>query len=213
MAGAVARCYGQPALARRRPAKETMFQRQVAARDGSGGGTVARGRRQQRQRIVRWRRHPCHDHRCGAACLATSSPVAGALPFAESPFVICHASQALRQPSAVGHMPIAMPLLCNARLREGCSPALPTKWYPEHVASAARLLQVALDPWPLPPGGDGYCGWATALHLSARGYRVCILDNLVRRAYDAQLGLDTLTPIASAHDRVRRYAHEMDDIQ
>ena len=35
---------------------------------------------------------------------------------------------------------------------------------------------------------------------------MCILDNLVRRAYDAQLGLDTLTPIASAHDRVRRWA-------
>jgi UDP-sulfoquinovose synthase len=33
---------------------------------------------------------------------------------------------------------------------------------------------------------------------------VCIVDNLVRRQYDAQLGLDTLTPIASAHDRVRK---------
>lgn len=29
-------------------------------------------------------------------------------------------------------------------------------------------------------GGDGYCGWATALHLSARGYEVCIVDNLCR---------------------------------
>jgi nucleoside-diphosphate-sugar epimerase len=54
-------------------------------------------------------------------------------------------------------------------------------------------------------GGDGYCGWATALHLSARGYAVCIVDNLVRRSYDLQLGLDTLTPIASAHDRVRKW--------
>ncbi len=52
-------------------------------------------------------------------------------------------------------------------------------------------------------GGDGYCGWATALHLSARGYPVCIVDNLVRRQYDLQLGLDTLTPIASAHQRVK----------
>lgn len=59
---------------------------------------------------------------------------------------------------------------------------------------------------PPPPGGDGYCGWATALHLSARGYRVCIVDNLVRRNYDLQLGLDTLTPIASIHARVRRWA-------
>jgi UDP-sulfoquinovose synthase len=54
-------------------------------------------------------------------------------------------------------------------------------------------------------GGDGYCGWATALHLSARGYSVCIVDNLVRRQYDLQLGLDTLTPIASIHQRVRKW--------
>ena len=39
---------------------------------------------------------------------------------------------------------------------------------------------------------------------AARGYEVCIVDNLVRRSYDLQLGLDTLTPIASAHDRVRK---------
>lgn len=61
-------------------------------------------------------------------------------------------------------------------------------------------------PTPLLPGGDGYCGWATALHLSARGYQVCIVDNLARRSYDMQLGLDTLTPIARPHDRVKRWA-------
>jgi UDP-sulfoquinovose synthase len=60
------------------------------------------------------------------------------------------------------------------------------------------------QPSSSPPGGDGYCGWATALHLSARGYEVCIVDNLCRRQFDMQLGLDTLTPIASIHDRVRR---------
>ncbi|KAI8471689.1 MAG: UDP-sulfoquinovose synthase [Monoraphidium minutum] len=54
-------------------------------------------------------------------------------------------------------------------------------------------------------GGDGYCGWATALHLSARGYAVSIVDNLCRRQFDLTLGLDTLTPIASAHDRVRKW--------
>ena len=51
-------------------------------------------------------------------------------------------------------------------------------------------------------GGDGYCGWATALHLSARGYEVAILDSLVRRTMDAQCGFDTLTPIASIHTRL-----------
>lgn len=54
-------------------------------------------------------------------------------------------------------------------------------------------------------GGDGYCGWATALHLSARGYKVAIVDNMCRRSFDLQLGLDTLTPITSAHQRVRRW--------
>lgn len=51
-------------------------------------------------------------------------------------------------------------------------------------------------------GGDGYCGWATALHLSARGYEVAILDSLVRRSMDAECGFDTLTPIASIHTRL-----------
>ena len=55
-------------------------------------------------------------------------------------------------------------------------------------------------------GGDGYCGWATALHLSARGYEVSIVDNLCRRTFDLQLGLDTLTPIAPIHTRVKRCA-------
>ncbi len=31
-------------------------------------------------------------------------------------------------------------------------------------------------------GGDGYCGWATSLYLSARGHEVTIVDNLARRA-------------------------------
>ncbi|GJS78149.1 UDP-sulfoquinovose synthase, chloroplastic [Tanacetum coccineum] len=54
-------------------------------------------------------------------------------------------------------------------------------------------------------GGDGYCGWATSLHLSKKGYDVAIVDNLVRRQFDDQLGLDSLTPIASIHDRIRRW--------
>uniref|UniRef100_A0A061R127 UDP-sulfoquinovose synthase n=1 Tax=Tetraselmis sp. GSL018 TaxID=582737 RepID=A0A061R127_9CHLO len=54
-------------------------------------------------------------------------------------------------------------------------------------------------------GGDGYCGWATALHLSARGYEVCIVDNLCRRQFDLELGLDTLTPITTIHQRIKRW--------
>jgi len=54
-------------------------------------------------------------------------------------------------------------------------------------------------------GGDGYCGWATALHLSNRGYEVGILDSLVRRYWDLQLGCDTLTPIAPISHRIQRW--------
>jgi UDP-sulfoquinovose synthase len=54
-------------------------------------------------------------------------------------------------------------------------------------------------------GGDGYCGWATALYLSNQGYEVGILDSLVRRHWDLQLGVETLTPIASIQHRLQRW--------
>src|SRR5580693_5533600 len=54
-------------------------------------------------------------------------------------------------------------------------------------------------------GGDGYLGWPTALHLSARGHEVTVADNLVRREYDREMGVDSLVPIASLPDRVTRW--------
>ncbi|MCT7962600.1 MULTISPECIES: NAD-dependent epimerase/dehydratase family protein [Laspinema] len=54
-------------------------------------------------------------------------------------------------------------------------------------------------------GGDGYCGWATALYLSNHGYDVAILDSLVRRHWDAQLCVETLTPIAPIQQRLQRW--------
>jgi len=51
-------------------------------------------------------------------------------------------------------------------------------------------------------GGDGYCGWPTALHLSARGYEVGVLDNFARRLWDHELGVESLTPIRPLHERV-----------
>ncbi|MFN5854563.1 MAG: UDP-sulfoquinovose synthase [Pseudanabaenaceae cyanobacterium] len=51
-------------------------------------------------------------------------------------------------------------------------------------------------------GGDGYCGWATALHLAQRGHQVGIVDNLIRRHWDNEIGVATLTPISSIHQRV-----------
>src|SRR5580704_1298153 len=52
-------------------------------------------------------------------------------------------------------------------------------------------------------GGDGYCGWATALYLSQKGHSVAIVDNFVRRLWDHELGAQTLTPIQPLRDRLR----------
>src|SRR5207244_13250055 len=52
-------------------------------------------------------------------------------------------------------------------------------------------------------GGDGYCGWATALYLSQKGHSVAIVDNFLRRLWDHELGAQTLTPIRPLTDRVR----------
>ena len=51
-------------------------------------------------------------------------------------------------------------------------------------------------------GGDGYCGWPTALHLSDAGHEVVIVDNLARREWDVELEADSLTPISTIEDRV-----------
>ena len=51
-------------------------------------------------------------------------------------------------------------------------------------------------------GGDGYCGWATALHLSSRGHEVAIIDNFARRHWDYELGVQTLTPIRPLPERL-----------
>ena len=51
-------------------------------------------------------------------------------------------------------------------------------------------------------GGDGYCGWATALYLSNQGHSVAIVDNFVRRQWDHELGAQTLTPIRPLSERL-----------
>jgi UDP-sulfoquinovose synthase len=52
-------------------------------------------------------------------------------------------------------------------------------------------------------GGDGYCGWATALYLSNRGHKVSIVDNFLRRQWDHEIGAETLTPIRPLSERLR----------
>jgi UDP-sulfoquinovose synthase len=51
-------------------------------------------------------------------------------------------------------------------------------------------------------GGDGFCGWPTALHLSARGWDVGIVDNLSRRNIDNELEVQSLTPIRTLGARI-----------
>lgn len=59
-------------------------------------------------------------------------------------------------------------------------------------------------------GGDGYCGWATALYLSAKGHNVAIVDNFVRRQWDHELSAQTLTPIQPLSERLRTWLRVSD---
>jgi UDP-sulfoquinovose synthase len=56
-------------------------------------------------------------------------------------------------------------------------------------------------------GGDGYCGWATALYLSRQGHEVAIVDSYIRRHWDFELGVQTLTPIQPLPQRLRTWEH------
>jgi UDP-sulfoquinovose synthase len=54
-------------------------------------------------------------------------------------------------------------------------------------------------------GADGYLGWPTAMHLSARGHEVIAADNLIRRRWDRVCGTESLVPIAGMKRRVERW--------
>ncbi len=54
-------------------------------------------------------------------------------------------------------------------------------------------------------GGDGFCGWPTALRLSNEGYDVTIIDNLSRRKIDIDLHCESLTPIQPMDKRLNRW--------
>lgn len=55
-------------------------------------------------------------------------------------------------------------------------------------------------------GGDGFCGWPTALHLSKVGHDVIIVDNLSRRKIDIELEVESLTPIAPMSRRLNAWS-------
>ena len=54
-------------------------------------------------------------------------------------------------------------------------------------------------------GGDGFCGWPTALHLSNLGHDVTIVDNLSRRNIDNELEAGSLTPIQPIGKRIEAW--------
>lgn len=54
-------------------------------------------------------------------------------------------------------------------------------------------------------GGDGFCGWPTALYLSSAGHDITIVDNLSRRAIDIKLEVESLTPIQSISTRLKAW--------
>ena len=60
-------------------------------------------------------------------------------------------------------------------------------------------------------GGDGFCGWPAALHLSQLGHDVDIVDNLSRRRIDGELGTDSLTPIRTPEERIAAWQAGEDD--
>jgi UDP-sulfoquinovose synthase len=54
-------------------------------------------------------------------------------------------------------------------------------------------------------GGDGYLGWPTAMHFSARGHEVHVVDNYMRREMVKAVESDSLIPIRSLTDRVEAW--------
>ena len=52
-------------------------------------------------------------------------------------------------------------------------------------------------------GGDGFCGWPTSLRLASEGHEVMIIDNLLRRKIDKELGTNSVTPIFSLEERIK----------
>ena len=55
-------------------------------------------------------------------------------------------------------------------------------------------------------GGDGFCGWPTALRLSQSGHNVTIVDNLSRRNIDNELQVESLTPISTLDERIKSWS-------
>ncbi|MGE5505661.1 MAG: NAD-dependent epimerase/dehydratase family protein [Actinomycetota bacterium] len=54
-------------------------------------------------------------------------------------------------------------------------------------------------------GGDGYLGWPTAMHFSARGDDVMVVDNFVKRRLELEEGIEPLEPLPTLHKRIETW--------
>jgi len=54
-------------------------------------------------------------------------------------------------------------------------------------------------------GGDGYLGWPTAMHFSARGDDVMVVDNFAKRQWELEEGIDPVKSIPNLHSRVEAW--------
>jgi UDP-sulfoquinovose synthase len=78
-------------------------------------------------------------------------------------------------------------------------------WRLDGVPRAAAIAPVSYAAAPmriLILGGDGYLGWPTALHFSARGHEVSVVDNFSRRRWHEEAGTGSLTPISDLGPRI-----------
>jgi len=60
-------------------------------------------------------------------------------------------------------------------------------------------------------GGDGFCGWPTALRL-CKDHQVLIVDNLSRRKIDIDLGTESLTDIETVETRITKARELVGDV-
>lgn len=54
-------------------------------------------------------------------------------------------------------------------------------------------------------GGDGYLGWPTAMHLSACGHEVMVVDNYLRRSLCREQDVEPLFAVPTLPERCRRW--------
>jgi UDP-sulfoquinovose synthase len=54
-------------------------------------------------------------------------------------------------------------------------------------------------------GGDGYLGWPTAMHISAKGHEVAVADNYMRRNLMREEDVEPLYPVLNLHERIRAW--------